>query len=91
MCQTVADISKINQFHDFLSLIFGGFLQFGPTVQMLIYNEEAFNEVSETEVTTAHKASSLHQTVKPAILKLFETVVPYTGCFQYPKEFYNVL
>jgi len=40
--------------------------------QMLIYNEEAFNEVSETEVTTAHKASSQHQTVKPAILKLFE-------------------
>ena len=66
-------------------------MKFGPTVQMLIYNEEAFNEVSETEVTTAHKASSQHQTVKPAILKLFETVVPYTGWFQYPKEFYNVL
>ena len=71
--------------------MFGGFFQFGPTVQMLIYNEEAFNEVSETQVTTAHQASSQHQTVKPAILELFENwVVPCCGYFQYFKEFHNV-
>ena len=31
-CQTVVDISRINQFPDFNNLIFGGFLQFGPTL-----------------------------------------------------------
>jgi len=30
VCQTVAGISIMSQFHEFLNLIFGGFLQFGP-------------------------------------------------------------
>ena len=32
ICQTVAGISMILQFHDFLHLILGGFLTFGSTV-----------------------------------------------------------
>ena len=31
-CQTVAGISMTSEFHDFLDLIFGGFLPFGITV-----------------------------------------------------------
>ena len=32
ICQTVAGIGITSQFHEFLNLIFGGFLSFGPTV-----------------------------------------------------------
>ena len=32
-CQIVAGASMIHQFHEFLNLIFGGFLQFGPAVR----------------------------------------------------------
>ena len=32
-CQIVAGTSMIHQFHEFLNLIFGGFLQFGPAVR----------------------------------------------------------
>ena len=34
-CQTVAGISMTSEFHDFLDLIFGGFLPFGTTVHRL--------------------------------------------------------
>ena len=30
ICQIVADISMVRQFHDFFNLILGGFLTFGP-------------------------------------------------------------
>ena len=33
ICQTFPGISMINQFHEFLDLIFGGFLPFGPIVR----------------------------------------------------------
>jgi len=33
-CQTVAGISMISQFHEFLSQIFGGFLKFDLTVRV---------------------------------------------------------
>ena len=32
VCQIVAGISTISQFHEFLDLVFGGFLQYDPTV-----------------------------------------------------------
>ena len=31
ICQIVAGVSTVHQFHDFLNLILGGFLTFGPT------------------------------------------------------------
>ena len=34
LCQTVAGISMISQFHEFLSQIFGGFLKFDLTVRV---------------------------------------------------------
>ena len=34
ICQTVVGISMISKFHEFFNLIFGGFLQIGPTVQL---------------------------------------------------------
>ena len=40
--------------------------------QTLIYNEDAFDNISEERVKNAHEESSLHETVKPAIRKLFE-------------------
>ena len=33
ICQTVAGTSTISQFHKFLNLVFGGFLQYDPTVR----------------------------------------------------------
>ena len=32
ICQTVAGTSTISQFHEFLNLVFGGFLQYDPSV-----------------------------------------------------------
>ena len=32
ICQTVAAISRISQFHEFINEIFGGFLPLGPFV-----------------------------------------------------------
>ena len=36
ICQTVVGICMINQFHEFFSLIFGGFLQFRTCVGRLV-------------------------------------------------------
>ena len=36
ICQIIPGISMINQFHEFLDLIFGGFLPFGPIVRHTI-------------------------------------------------------
>merc|ERR1719464_1077916 len=33
ICQIVAGTSTISQFHEFLNLVFGGFLQYDPTVR----------------------------------------------------------
>lgn len=41
ICQTVVDISMISKFHEFSDLIFGGFLQIGPTVRCMAAFEMA--------------------------------------------------
>jgi hypothetical protein len=35
ICQTVAGTSAISQFHEFLNLVFGGFLQYDPIVHQV--------------------------------------------------------
>ena len=41
ICQTVVGISMISKFHEFSDLIFGGFLQIGPTVRCMAAFEMA--------------------------------------------------
>jgi len=41
ICQTVVGISMISKIHEFFNLIFGGFLQIGPTVRCMAAFEMA--------------------------------------------------